>query len=258
VGFESSGIRRDLHRVLTRRGYHMRELWVSPAQLGIPNQRTRYFLLASRCGALSGEPPAALAPMLLSPATLDDACDAGTPLAAPRGEVDADVQGCCAPLSDYLLPPCETPPEGTAIGDHILERYGASMDLVGRHSRRSCCFTKNYTRFIKGTGSIVCEAMPMSGSFPQEKTLDELRPLRLRFFAAREVANLHGFPPEFAFPATVGQKKQMELLGNSLSVQVLETLLRYLLACDKPGDGPQQRESPRAPVVNGDDSGEPE
>ena len=83
----------------------------------------------------------------------------------------------------------------------------------------------------------------MSGSFPQEKTLDELRPLRLRFVAAREVANLHGFPPEFAFPATVGQKKQMELLGNSLSVQVLETLLRYLLACDKPGDGPQQRES---------------
>ena len=48
VGFESSGMRQQLHQTLTGRGYSIRELWASPAQFGVPNQRTRYFLLARR------------------------------------------------------------------------------------------------------------------------------------------------------------------------------------------------------------------
>ena len=38
-----------------------------------------------------------------------------------------------------------------AVPSHILERYGAAMDIVGRLSRRSTCFTKNYSRYIKVT-----------------------------------------------------------------------------------------------------------
>ena len=72
--------------------------------------------------------------------------------------------------------------------------------------------------------------MPASGALPSEKTLEQLRPLRLRYLAPREIANLHGFPAAFDFPPTVGRKKQMELLGNSLSVQVVAELLQYLLA----------------------------
>ena len=37
---------------------------------------------------------------------------------------------------------------------HILERYGAAMDVVSRQSRRSTCFTKNYSRYIKGAAAI--------------------------------------------------------------------------------------------------------
>ena len=49
------------------------------------------------------------------------------------------------------------------------------------------------------------------------------------------MANLHGFPPHFGFPPEVSTRKQYELLGNSLSVQVVATLLRYLLL--PAGDG---------------------
>ena len=117
------------------------------------------------------------------------------------------------------------------MAEHILERYGAAMDLVCRTSRRSTCFTKNYSRYIKGTGSVVCEAVDPGAALPdhEDKCLEVLRPLKPRFFAPREVANLHGFPAEFAFPKEVSRKKQYELLGNSLSVQVVAELLRYLL-----------------------------
>ena len=165
------------------------------------------------------------------------------------------------------------------------------MDLVGRASRRSCCLTKNYSRYFKGTGSLVCEADAAAGGVEtaaagssegnagggggegnpadgaagspqvaesaatatqpdgaasgsasgavaalvlQDKSLEALRPLRPRFFAPREIARLHGFPETFAFPRDgPGRKKQFELLGNSLSVQVVATLLRHMLFSSK-------------------------
>ena len=150
---------------------------------------------------------------------------------------------------------------GAAVAEHVLERYGAAMDLVSRGSRRSCCFTKNYSRYVKGTGSVLCEGAGGGAPPPREgeKSLETLRPLRPRlrtargvalvargssrlspanrprFFLPREVANLHGFPPHFGFPPEVSTRKQYELLGNSLSVQVVATLLRYLLL--PAGDG---------------------
>jgi len=55
VGFESSASRARLHAVLTRAGYCVREVWASPTMLGVPYQRTRYFMLARR-GATSLPP----------------------------------------------------------------------------------------------------------------------------------------------------------------------------------------------------------
>lgn len=54
--------------------------------------------------------------------------------------------------------------------------------------------------------------------------------LGLRFFTPREVANLHSFPEAYEFPADVTLRQRYALLGNSLSVEVVFHLLRYLLA----------------------------
>ena len=72
---------------------------------------------------------------------------ARAPLPTPRGEVDAEVQASCAPIS--YLHPCRGARAVEFVGEHVLERYGGVMDLVGRSSRRSCCFTKNYSRYVK-------------------------------------------------------------------------------------------------------------
>eukprot|EP00908_Phaeocystis_cordata_P000192 Transcript_10199.p3 GENE.Transcript_10199~~Transcript_10199.p3 ORF type:complete len:114 (+),score=46.14 Transcript_10199:679-1020(+) len=109
------------------------------------------------------------------------------------------------------------------------------MDVVGPHAHRSCCFTKNYTRYFKGAGSVLAPALSAGAAVAEPKTLQSLLPLRPRFFSPREIANLHGFPPEFAFPESVSRKKRYELLGNSLSVQVVGRLLGFLFA--EPGSG---------------------
>ena len=235
VGFESSASRARLHAALVRADYCVRELWVSPAMLGVPNQRTRYFIVAKRGGeSLPAVLPVELARVtMLDPRELDEACaPGGTPLTPPRGELDAEIVDACAPLSDYLEPRESVAVAELAVPEHVLERYAACMDLVGRHSRRSLCFTKNYARYVKGTGSILCEAMQPDDAMlsGDDKSLAALKPLAPRYFAPRELARLHGFPDAFAFPPEVSRKKQYELVGNSLSVQVVAALLRFLLA----------------------------
>ncbi|KAL1526486.1 hypothetical protein AB1Y20_015196 [Prymnesium parvum] len=252
VGFESSGMRASIYATLRQRGYSVREAWASPAHFGIPNQRTRYFLLARRTSEGSAgpsdsasppeaaaaapallsdftPPPPPIAPLLLSPCDLQAAVEREAPLAPPRGEVPAEVQERCRPLNDFLLPEDGSSLSDLAVPLHIVERYGAAMDVVGRQSRRSICFTKNYSRYIKGTGSLVAEGLD-SPSLPEDncKSLEELAPLRVRFMAPREIAAIHGFPSDFDFPPSVGKKKQYELLGNSLSVQVVSELLAWL------------------------------
>ena len=74
----------------------------------------------------------------------------------------------------------------------------------------------------------VAPSPPPSAS--DDKSLAALSPLQPRYLAPSEVARLHGFPDGFAFPEQITLKKRYELLGNSLSVQVVTALLRYLLS----------------------------
>ena len=230
VGFESSSARAALLSTLLSRSYHTRELWVSPSDVGIPNQRTRYFLLARRHSDFE-PPPADLARLLLDPTQLDAACaEGGTPLPPPGGAVEEALQATCRPLASYLEEEEQEEEQeeeeaateaaaeaaaaevaaaaaagGTAGGTstrkpdkaarvaaaaaamaaaggggrqaglrvpaHVLERYCAAMDVVGPHARRSCCFTKNYTRYFKGAGSVLLPLLPSGAARTLTPTL---------------------------------------------------------------------------------------
>lgn len=65
-----------------------------------------------------------------------------------------------------------------------------------------------------------------------EELAQALGTLDLRLFTPREIANLHGFPPSFAFPTSVTLRQRYSLLGNSLHVGVVKLLLEHLLSDD--------------------------
>ncbi|XP_068790757.1 tRNA (cytosine(38)-C(5))-methyltransferase isoform X3 [Struthio camelus] len=128
-------------------------------------------------------------------------------------------------ISQYFLPP------------KTLLRYAFLLDIVKPTCRRSTCFTKGYGHYVEGTGSVLQTAVDIQldsvfkciEKKPEEEKLMKLSTLKLRYFTPREIANLHGFPPEFGFPHKVTIKQRYRLLGNSLNVHVVAKLISFLL-----------------------------
>ncbi|NXA31934.1 TRDMT methyltransferase, partial [Eudromia elegans] len=128
-------------------------------------------------------------------------------------------------MSQYFLPP------------KALLRYAFLLDIVKPTCRRSTCFTKGYGHYVEGTGSVLQTAADVQlesvfkciEMIPEEEKLMKLSTLKLRYFTPREIANLHGFPPEFEFPDKVTIKQRYRLLGNSLNVRVVAKLISFLL-----------------------------
>ncbi|XP_043823225.1 tRNA (cytosine(38)-C(5))-methyltransferase isoform X2 [Dromiciops gliroides] len=128
-------------------------------------------------------------------------------------------------MSQYFLPP------------KALLRYALLLDIVQPTCRRSTCFTKGYGSYVEGTGSVLqtAEDIQIENVYTSLETLSEeeqlmkLSMLKLRYFTPREIANLHGFPPEFGFPEKITVKQCYRLLGNSLNVLVVSKLIKILL-----------------------------
>lgn len=96
------------------------------------------------------------------------------------------------------------------------------------------CFTKSYSNYIEGTGSVYCN---MTRQELNEKIVEIERNemdlgmkenLKLRFFTPMEVARLMRFPKDFTFPETISRKSQYKLLGNSINVTVVSELIKVL------------------------------
>lgn len=141
-------------------------------------------------------------------------------------------------ISDYLEK--DKPDEyfeDFLLSEKVLSKFALLLDIVTVHSERSCCFTKAYGHYAEGTGSVLkmadiddteifCKYRDLSNEKQKSQLLSVLR---LRYFTPREVANLHGFPTEFCFPASVSVKQKYRLLGNSLNVHVVSELMNCLL-----------------------------
>ncbi|KAL6050121.1 C-5 cytosine-specific DNA methylase [Balamuthia mandrillaris] len=233
VGFEASTTRTVLVEQLTACGYGYQEFHLSPTHFGIPNQRLRYFLVARRKEKSFPEVPpfAAFAEQAEKEEEekskeQEEIAGEETAVLRPPRELST-----CGRVDDYMQQDIEGEEkyEAFKIPDELVLRKGMLFDIVTRESKRSCCFTKAYARFVEGTGSVIQLADPsMHGTAGDPSSLLHLK---LRYFTPREVANLHGFPREgFEFPAGVTLRQQYQVLGNSLNIGVVAELLRYLLS----------------------------
>ncbi|XP_041100318.1 tRNA (cytosine(38)-C(5))-methyltransferase isoform X1 [Polyodon spathula] len=135
--------------------------------------------------------------------------------------LEVDLQN----LSQYLLPP------------KTLLRYAILMDIVQPTCRRSVCFTKGYGHYVEGTGSVLQSSLDIQletafkslHTLSDEDKLNQLLMLKLRYFTPREIANLHGLPPEFCFPEKTTLKQRYRLLGNSLNACVVARLIKLMV-----------------------------
>lgn len=123
------------------------------------------------------------------------------------------------------------------VPDKHLKRANI-FDICYRHSKRSCCFTKAYSHYVEGTGSVFTECSPEIVKICYEKAnnfqvgsnefVDCLRDLKLRFFTPKEVLSLMCFPTYYNFPQNTSNKQCYRLLGNSVNVTIICELLKLL------------------------------
>ncbi|KAJ1731313.1 hypothetical protein LPJ61_002597 [Coemansia biformis] len=223
AGFERSDTRAMLLRQLVRTGYRFEEYLLNPLQLCFPNSRTRYYLLAK----LGAEPqecasdcefPAHFRHDVPGASLIQPAADADGRVDFERGIWHHDEVRRVKQFLEDLAP------EDAAsyrLPQKILDRHGYVHDVVTPDDRRTCCFTKGYTHYAEGTGSVLQTAGVVG--------VDPMTQENTRYFTPREVANLMGFPASLSFPSATSAKQRYRLLGNSLSVSVVAVLADYLL-----------------------------
>ncbi|RAL44259.1 hypothetical protein DM860_015619 [Cuscuta australis] len=253
VGFEKSDTHDKMMEILEKHEFVTQEFILSPLQFGIPYSRPRYYCLAKRKpltfrstkhdNQLLWNPGAFLWQDENTTFNDDDQSQ----------EYWEELLQHCQPIENFLEWKssanecksklfCSLAANNSENADSddadngldsdfsneyvvptsLVDRWGDAMDIVFPYSKRCCCFTKSYYRYVKGTGSLLATKQ---GNIKNKASLKDLC---LRYFTPREVANLHSFPADFKFPQHVSLRQRYALFGNSLSVGVVAPLLRYL------------------------------
>ncbi|KAJ6638786.1 tRNA (cytosine(38)-C(5))-methyltransferase [Pseudolycoriella hygida] len=213
-GFETSKAREMFVESLKKSQFYYQEFILSPTQLGVPNSRHRYYCLARRTKSFGFAVDSILTEL-------------------PTSEYAAtQIQQ----ISDFVF--SSTDEISAHIPEKVLKKYFRVLDITYPDSINSMCFTKAYTHYAEGTGSVFCplgkEAVDKCCCHLQlvtddNQSIELIKTLQLRYFTPREVANLMCFPvEEFSFPERISTKSRYRLLGNSINVLVVSELIKIL------------------------------
>lgn len=212
-GFEKSKAREIFIKSLKSSGFFYQEFMLSPTCLGIPNSRTRYYCIARKSEKFKFDCEELLEKF-------------------PFNETEKKF----SKISEII----EENDEKFLIPKNALLKRIFLLDIRFKDSVSSNCFTKAYTRYTEGTGSVFCpisedkaseilkKAKELESTNESEKFLECVTELNLRYFSPKEVSRLMSFPENFDFPKETGRNKKYRLLGNSLNVKVVAELIKLL------------------------------
>lgn len=215
-GFETSQARDLYIEALQASEFEYQEFILSPTEIGVPNTRYRYYCLARRNEPFSFKTDSILEQLPNRMETYEyPSIDSFLP--SLNGDEDT---------SNYLL------------SDDVLSKRAWLLDIVHPSSKNTRCFTKAYTHYAEGTGSVFCPVSKkqlddvfieiQDDSLSQDEKLAKLKTLRLRYFTPDEVAKLMSFPDKFTFPSETTNKQRYRVLGNSINVAVVGKLIDIL------------------------------
>lgn len=145
-----------------------------------------------------------------------------------------------APINDTVQDPSLT---GEAAVPLLLSAKAAShanpslrFDVVTMRSTETTTFTKGYGKHAGRAGPVVLlsddgerrVSEEELGRFPSGLDLGP-DGREVRWFSEREMLRIHGFPETFDFPEGLTQRQRCALIGNSVNVEVVALLLRWML-----------------------------
>ncbi|KAK9885389.1 hypothetical protein WA026_010886 [Henosepilachna vigintioctopunctata] len=213
-GFEISNMRNVLIQVLKKCNFTFQEFLLNPMDLGIPNSRLRYYCLAKKHPQKFSFDVRPVMDHLPIEVFKDTNFGIENILVA----ADTDT---------YLLPM------------NLLHKYWKLLDICFTGSKRSCCFTKAYGRYVEGTGSVFSkiseiECEEILNRLKADEDIDKsykeylLKSLNVRYFTPLEVSRLLCFPDTLKFPEGLSDRQKYMVLGNSINVKIVSKLINLL------------------------------
>lgn len=192
--FGSSRMAAKMRETLHRLGYQTFECLICPTQIGIANRRLRYYLVATKQPEFTEFP---LEQFAWNEEIAQTPCQFHS-LFTRR-------------VQDVLIEANWNHPE-LRVAPNLVDRYAESINWVDIDDSQaiSCCFTSAYAK-----------SPVYSGSYLR-------RGNQVRYFCPLEIARLLGFSPAFEFPSELTFRQRWNLIGNSLSVDVVRMLLKQL------------------------------
>ncbi len=237
--FETSDSCSELVGVLKHRGYRrIRGFLINPLYMGFPNSRLRFFLVA-QLGMLEEPESTNSFPIV----TNDPQCASEYPL---RNCPSWMLSNMKTPIDQFLC--SGHSPEVLSqlmVPASLLSKQAAfCFDIVSPASVQSLCFTRAYTKFVNGTGSVLYDD-EWSGPVDDQKRpiFGELSSMvelngKLRYFCPMEIARLNGFPVDACHghchlllpTACHADKQTYRALGNSLNPHIVAQLFKNVLS----------------------------
>ena len=129
LGFERSQARELVVTSLAAAGFSLQEFLLCPRQIGVPNSRLRYYLLARRSPDWSFQTRRDLITEL---SCLQHILNTMEIVTTPRA------------VKEFLL---KQPDEDTLLPEKVLAKHARVLDIIREDSTVSCCFTAGYFRF---------------------------------------------------------------------------------------------------------------
>ena len=130
-GFEKSSARDLVLTSLTEAGFSVQEFLLCPRQVGVPNSRLRYYLLAKRSSQWSFQ-------------TQEDLITDVTCLHKTMNMMEMETEP--RTVREYLVKQEEA---DSLLPEKVLSKHAQVLDIVREDSRVSCCFTSGYFRCVR-------------------------------------------------------------------------------------------------------------
>ncbi|ODM99460.1 tRNA (cytosine(38)-C(5))-methyltransferase [Orchesella cincta] len=252
-GFEVSSARENLLEALKKLNFQWQEFMLTPKCLGVPNSRLRYYLIGKKKDLpwkfeLQQETLLSNIPNWEHPES--------TPFQELKSEQEdfisfrrkkwkeicdskvlkkLEASFCVGDIIEWDL--SEENLAKLKVPNSVIEKYYQAMDIVTPVSVCTCCFTKGYGHFIKGTGSILndnlCDGDETKAANVHECTAECImlkcdNKINLRYFSPKEISRLMCYPEEFKMPENLSLKQKYKSLGNSVNVYVVAILFTLL------------------------------
>ena len=235
-GFETSDACELLIKTLVEHSFDIKSFLLSPTQLGVPNSRLRYYLIAKKNNSAT----ASIENKSEQTEIITDVKQVDNALPIIKDKFLKNVQPNTLETYLHWNQNCDK----LLLPDKVLSKYGEVLDIVKPTDRNCCCFTKSYGKYVEGTGSVIQQAGDLDDVYLRAKKCDKssdeyveiLKELKLRYLHPYEIAELLGFPVKrtasdlnqdtFEFPPDYDDRiiHCYRVLGNSLNVKVVSFL----------------------------------